>query len=68
MHYDVDRNTLQELATKIEELSLIERKVCSPEKAECKSFEQKRCHIQRVSHKCSNEVNSNCYKQDREEV
>lgn len=34
MHYDVDRDRLNELATKIKELALIKREVCSPESIE----------------------------------
>lgn len=34
MHYDVDRDSLNELAAKIKELALIRREVCSPESIE----------------------------------
>jgi len=35
MHYDVDRNILQKLSSKIEELAAIEREVCNPEEEGC---------------------------------
>ncbi|MGI6585153.1 MAG: winged helix-turn-helix transcriptional regulator [Gracilibacteraceae bacterium] len=35
IHYDVDRGTLRELSSRIEELAAIERKVCNPESVEC---------------------------------
>lgn len=68
VHYDVDRDTLHELASKIEELAAIEREVCNPENVGCESSEQKRCHVQRSSHKCFNEVQSFCHGEEREEV
>ncbi|HHY41372.1 MAG TPA: winged helix-turn-helix transcriptional regulator [Thermoanaerobacterales bacterium] len=34
MHYDVDRDSLNELAAKIKELALIKREACSPESME----------------------------------
>lgn len=66
MHYDVDRNTLHELASKIEELAAIEREVCNPENVGCESSERKRCHVQKSSHNCSNKVQSFCHDEDRE--
>ena len=59
IHYDVDRSTLHKLASKIEELASIERKVCNPENAGCESAERKMCHVQKRSHECSNEVSPN---------
>src|SRR5690554_3693327 len=50
MHYDVDRDTLKELSSKIEEFATIEREVCNPENVGCESSEQKRCHVQKSGH------------------
>jgi ArsR family transcriptional regulator len=58
MHYDVDRDALHKLSSKIEELAAIERKVCNPENVGCESSERKMCHVQRRSHKFTNEVQS----------
>lgn len=66
MHYDVDRDTLRELSTKIKELAAIEREVCNPEKAGCESSERERCHVQRSGHKCSNKFQYSCQAEDRE--
>ncbi|NLM44608.1 MAG: winged helix-turn-helix transcriptional regulator [Clostridiales bacterium] len=68
MHYDVDRDILRQLSTKIEELAAIERELCNPEKVGCKSSEQKICHVRKSGHKCSDEVKSICHGDDREEV
>ncbi|NLL66434.1 MAG: winged helix-turn-helix transcriptional regulator [Clostridiaceae bacterium] len=56
MHYEVDRNTLRKLSSKIEELAAIDREVCNPENVGCESSERKMCHVQRRGHKCSNEA------------
>ena len=68
VHYDVDRDTLHELAFKIEELATIEREVCNPQNIGCESSEYKRCHVQGSSYKCSNEVQSSCHEEERGEV
>jgi ArsR family transcriptional regulator len=67
MHYDVDRGTLHELSSKIEELAIIEREVCNPENVRCEPSERKMCHVQRSGHKYSNEIQSFCHGEDREE-
>ena len=68
MHYDVNRNTLHKLSSKIEELTEIERKVCNPEHVGCESSERKMCHVKRSGCKCFNEVQSIYHGEDREEV
>lgn len=64
-HYDVDRDKLHELALQIKKLTETKRKVCSPEKAGCKSSEQKRCHLQKDGHDSSNEGHPFCPRVDR---
>ncbi len=54
MHYDVNRSALRDLAQEINILADIERKSCSPDMDDCKSFEGAKCHSHK--HSCSDEV------------
>jgi ArsR family transcriptional regulator len=58
MHYDVQRETLHELAREIEALAAMERESCTPEKGGCHSSEHERCH---VKGKCTNETKAFCH-------
>lgn len=59
MHYDVNRGVLHELATEIEILARMERKLCTPEEGGCHSSEQERCHVEKQN--CSKEVKEFCH-------
>ena len=58
MHYSVERAVLHELAGEIEELAVIERETCTPEKGGCRPSEQEKCH---VKGKCGEEVIEFCH-------
>ena len=58
MHYEVERAVLHELASEIEALAAIERKVCTPEKGGCKQPEQEKCH---AKGECGEETKEFCH-------
>lgn len=68
MHYEVERTILNRLASQINELAAIKRETCIPEKAGCEPAERGRCHVQKINHKCSDEIQSVCHCNNGEEV
>ena len=58
IHYDVDREILHKLASKIKELADIERKVCRSENAECVTSDNKKSNHLKTSCNCLNKVKS----------
>lgn len=67
MHYNVNRHVLEKLSIQIKELAEIEGESCNPQNRGCESSEQKRCHLQESSHRCSNKVKTFCPHEDGEE-
>ncbi|AEE92362.1 Regulatory protein ArsR [Tepidanaerobacter acetatoxydans Re1] len=68
MHYDVNRDVLHKLASKIEELAAAQRKPCNlKEKEGCDPNEGQECYMQKTGEKCSDEVRFFCHGSNKRE-
>lgn len=68
MHYDVNRDVLYKLASKIEELADIQRKPCNfKEKEDCNHNEKQQCHMQKTGQECSEKVRFFCHGSSKKE-
>ncbi|NLW07283.1 MAG: winged helix-turn-helix transcriptional regulator [Clostridia bacterium] len=61
MHYDVDREQLRALASKLEELASIQREACKPEDEDCLQEMRAKCHVHKSKKECSEEVRFACH-------
>lgn len=64
MHYDVDREQIRNLASKLLELSSIEREECKSESENCMHEDKVKCN--NSSEECSEEVREICHGSDNE--